>query len=190
MRYGILASQLARENRKFIYKVVKTALGHANMRRLLWREAGMIQGVNTSNRASPECIKDISAFKVYAADCGLLRVLAKVSRRLFWGTQQLYKFRRHRRNAVLIIAAAMRGHPVLLEFRHKAEVDFVAMRTDIIPVEVKSEHRVSGKSLSVYNKKFAPRYRIRFSSNNLQLNDGLLSCPLPLADWVVKWLDN
>jgi hypothetical protein len=64
------------------------------------------------------------------------------------------------------------------------------LRTDIIPVEIKSEHRVSGKSLSVYNKKFAPRCRIRFSSNNLQLNDGLLSCPLPLADWVVKWLDN
>ncbi len=71
----------------------------------------------------------------------------------------------------------------------RAEVDFLLQFPQgIVPVEVKSEQRLSGKSLSVYTKKFLPERRIRFSMNNLQYDDGLLSCPLPLADWLDKLL--
>ena len=57
------------------------------------------------------------------------------------------------------------------------------MGTRIIPVEVKAENRISGRSLSEYSRKFSPEYRIRYSFRNLQYNDGLLSCPSPLAGW-------
>ena len=193
-----LPSQLAKENRKFIYNVVKTgARAREYEDGLLWlEEAGMIQRVfNTSKPGIPlSAYKDISAFKVYAADCGLLRALAKVSPEIILGEHSNYtEFRGAiAENAVLqSLLPQCENIPYYWSSGNKAEVDFLLqLRTDIIPVEIKSEHRVSGKSLSVYNKKFAPRCRIRFSSNNLQLNDGLLSCPLPLADWVVKWLDN
>ena len=59
---------------------------------------------------------------------------------------------------------------------------------DVIPIEVKSDSRVSGKSLSVYNEKFKPKYRIRFSANNLKYNDGLVSIPISMADWTLKIL--
>ena len=69
----------------------------------------------------------------------------------------------------------------------RAEVDFILQfPTEIVPVEVKSERRISGKSLAVYAQKYQPAYRIRYSMNNLQQNSGLLSCPLPLADWTEK----
>jgi len=71
-----------------------------------------------------------------------------------------------------------------------AEVEFVIQHgADIVPIEVKSEKSIGGKSLSEYNKRCAPRYRIRFSMLNLQFNDGMLSCPAPLAGWMGKLFD-
>ena len=69
----------------------------------------------------------------------------------------------------------------------KAEVEFVIQWGDqIIPVEVKAEDNINGNSLSEYNKKYHPEYRIRLSMLNLQFNGGLLSCPSPLAGWFDK----
>ncbi len=69
----------------------------------------------------------------------------------------------------------------------KAEVEFVIQRGEqIIPIEVKAEDNISGNSLSEYNKKYNPRYRIRYSMLNLQFNGGLFSCPSPLAGWLDK----
>ena len=69
----------------------------------------------------------------------------------------------------------------------KAEVEFVIQWADkIVPVEVKAEGNISGNSLSEYNKKYAPQWRIRFSMLNLQVNGGLLSSPSPLAGWLDK----
>ena len=59
---------------------------------------------------------------------------------------------------------------------------------EIIPIEVKAENCVSGRSLTVYNEKYNPRRRIRFSFLNLQYNNGLLNCPSPIADWFPKLL--
>ena len=54
--------------------------------------------------------------------------------------------------------------------------------------EVKAENSVSGRSLGIYTSKYSPEKRIRFSLRNLQYNDGLLSCPSPLAEWFPKLL--
>ena len=65
------------------------------------------------------------------------------------------------------------------------EVDFLIQReNDILPVEVKSETRVESKSLKKYKEKFGDkvRLRVRFSLNNLRLDDDLLNIPLFLAD--------
>ena len=57
---------------------------------------------------------------------------------------------------------------------------------NIIPIEIKSGSRISGRSLAEYRKKYQPNLLVRFSLNNLQYNDGMLSIPLPLADWLKK----
>ena len=63
----------------------------------------------------------------------------------------------------------------------------IQLNDKIVPVEVKAENAISGRSLDVYNEKFKPETRIRFSMLNLQMNGGLLSCPAPLAEWAAKW---
>ena len=77
--------------------------------------------------------------------------------------------------------------PCYWSSENRAEIDFILqLSADNIPVEVKSDVRISGKSLSVYTNRFNPSYRIRFSMNNLKENDGLLNCPIPLTDWIYK----
>ena len=70
---------------------------------------------------------------------------------------------------------------------NQAEIEFlIEIDSDIIPVEVKAEGNISGRSLSVYTQKYSPAKRIRFSMNNLQENGGLYGIPNPMADWIVK----
>ena len=69
----------------------------------------------------------------------------------------------------------------------EAEIEFlVEIGEDVIPVEVKAEGNISGRSLSVYTQKYSPAKRIRFSMNNLQENGGLYSIPNPMADWMTR----
>ena len=49
---------------------------------------------------------------------------------------------------------------------------------------MKAEDNIKGRSIVVYNEKYHPRVRIRYSMLNLQYNCGLLSCPLPLVEWL------
>ena len=80
-------------------------------------------------------------------------------------------------------------HPYYWTSDNTAEVEFVIQWGErIIPVEVKAENSVSGRSLGIYTSKYSPEMRIRFSLRNLQYNDGLLSCPSPLAEWFPKLL--
>ena len=162
---------------------------------LLWlEEAGVVQGCFNVSRPgiSLSAYRDISAFKVYACDCGLLRRLARVSPEVILGGNANYmEFRGAlAENAVLqSLLPQCEDTPYYWSADGRAEVDFLLpLPTEAVPVEVKSERRISGKSLSVYAKKYQPSQRVRFSMNNLQQNDGLLSCPLPLADWIIRLL--
>ena len=77
-----LPSQLSKENRKFIYNVVQSGARAKDYEDgLLWlEEAGMIHRVfSVAKPAMPlSGYREISAFKAYACDCGLLRRLARV----------------------------------------------------------------------------------------------------------------
>ena len=67
------------------------------------------------------------------------------------------------------------------------EVDFLIQReNDIIPIEVKSETNIAGKSLRKFKELFPDqvKLRVRFSLNNLKLDDDVLNIPLFMADHV------
>jgi len=185
---------LAKENRKFIYKVIKTgARAREYEDALLWlEEAGLIYRVfNVSKPGFPlSAYQDLSAFKVYAFDCGLLRRLAKLSPEVILsGNAGYIEFKGAlAENAILqALVPQSDGLPYYWSSENRAEVDFLLQQgVNVIPVEVKAENRISGKSLSVYSSKFEPLLKIRYSLNNLKVNENLLSLPSFLADWTYK----
>jgi predicted AAA+ superfamily ATPase len=71
----------------------------------------------------------------------------------------------------------------------KAELDFlIQYDNEIIPVEVKSDENILGKSLALFHKKYQPPIRIRYSLKNLRLDNGLLNIPLFLSDQTKKFI--
>lgn len=195
MLWKSLPSQLAKANKKFIYNVVKPgARAREYEDALLWLEnAGLIHRVcGISKPGMPlSAYATIDNFKIYASDCGLLRHLSGLSAAaLADGGAYFTEFKGAlAENFVLQSLVANGFVPYFWSSGNTAKVDFVLQTdTDIVPVEVKSDSRISGRSLSVYYNKYSPHKRIRISGNNLKLNDGLLSLPLPLTDWVGKFV--
>ena len=193
-----LPSQLAKENRKFVYKVVKPGARAKDYEdALLWLEdAGMIYRINNITRPlfPLSAYEDLSAFKLYACDCGLLRRLAKLPSSIIVSPTANYtEFKGAlAENAILqsLMPILRREVPFYWSPDSRAEIEFVIQWNDeIIPIEVKAENCVSGRSLSVYKEKYAPKHRIRFSFLNLQYNCGMLSCPSPMADWLPSLLE-
>jgi hypothetical protein len=192
-----LPAQLSKENRKFIYKVIKTGARSKDYEdALMWLEdAGMIYRIfSISKPGMPiSAYEETDAFKVYACDCGLLRRLAHLPASVV--TDPIANYTEFKgamaENAVLqsVVPLMDDQKPYYWTSAGTAEVEFVIQWDDeIIPIEVKAEENITGSSLSVYNKTYSPHYRMRFSMLNLQFNEGLLSSPAPLASWLNKWM--
>ena len=189
-----LPSQLAKENRKFIYSVVRTgARAREYEDSLIWLEqAGLVYKVhNVSTPKIPlKAYEELPVFKVYALDCGLLRRLAHLkSEAVLGGIDEYKEFRGATAENMVLqsLVTQSDGIPNYWNSGNQAEVDFLIQgNVGVIPIEVKSGTRISGASLSSYAKKYNPSLLVRFSLNDLQFNGGLLSIPLPMADWLEK----
>jgi hypothetical protein len=189
-------SQLSRENRKFVYKLVKPgARAREYEDALLWMEhAGLIYRVFclTQPGLPLSGYEDVSAFKIYLSDAGLLRKLAQLPAEVFTLDHPLFKEFKGAMAENAILQSLLTAGEVMPRYwasEAKAEVDFVLQfGTHVIPVEVKSGVSLQGKSLSVYRNRFAPSLSLRYSMKNLQQEEGLLNIPLFLADWTRKFM--
>ena len=192
-----LPSQLSRENRKFLYKLVKTgARAREYEDALLWlQHAGLVYRVfaNTKPALPLSAYDDLSAFKLYVSDVGLLRRLAKLPPDIIVNDSPLYVEFKGAMTENYILQSLTPQFDVPLRYwtsEGKAEVDFLLQNSlEIIPMEVKSAHSVAGKSLAVYNDLYSPNLRIRFSFNNLRKDGNLLNIPVFLADWTKKLIN-
>ena len=191
-----LPVQLSKENKKFIYNIIKSGARSKDYEdSLLWLEtAGLIYRIfDISKPGIPlSAYKETNAFKVYGLDCGLIRKLANLPASVILNPIANYtEFKgAMAENVVLqcILPQLKDNMPYYWTSDGKAEVEFVVqLDHNIIPIEVKAESNINGNSLSQYAKKFNPLFRIRYSMLNLQFNGGLLSSPAPLASWIFKF---
>lgn len=195
--WNSIPSQLAKENKKFFYQAVKEgARAREYEDALQWLiQAGLVYKIfrNNTPRLPLSAYDDLAAFKVYLLDTGLLRRLAlldpsalKEGNRLF--TE--FKGALSENYVLQSLVQQFEGMPRYWTSESKAEVDFLLqVGNEIIPVEVKSDQNVIGKSMTLYNNKFHPRLRIRYSLKNLKLSDGLLNIPLFLSDQTAKLME-
>lgn len=191
-----LPSQLAKENRKFLYKVIRSGARSKDYEDALeWlKDAGMIYQIyNISKPGMPlTAYREIDAFKIYACDTGILRRLAKLPADIIVSSTSNYvefKGALAENAALQSLVTIADDMPSYWSSQSKSEIEFVIqIGNEIIPIEVKAESNISGRSIGVYNEKYAPNYRCRFSMLNLQFNGNLMSCPSPLIDWAFNLL--
>ena len=194
--WNSIPSQLAKENRKFVYKLVKPgARAREYEDALLWLEhAGMIYRVFCSSKPGlPLCAyDDLSAFKIYMCDSGLLRAMSHLPIEVFWSENVLYKEFKGALAENMVLQALVNQFDVQPRYWTSdatAEVDFLLQKdASIIPVEVKSGTRLGGKSLGIYIDRFNSNLALRFSMNNLKRDGAIINIPLFLADWTDKLL--
>lgn len=193
MIWKSIPSQLARENKKFIYKVVKEgARAREYEDALQWLvDAGLVKKVyrSTAPGLPLSAYDDLSAFKIYLADVGLLRRLALLAPTAFGEGNRLFTEFKGALSENYVLQAISSQFEAVPRYWSQSnppyEVDFIVQReNDIIPVEVKAEANTEAKSLRKYKEKFGDKVklRVRFSLDNLKLDGDLLNIPLFLAD--------
>lgn len=194
--WGSIPSQLSRENKKFIYKAVKEGVRAREYEdALTWLcNAGLGYKIyrNTKPALPVSAYDDPGAFKLYAVDVGLLRRLALLDPLSFGEGNRLFlEFKGALSENYILqsLVTQYEGLPRYWSSGATAEVDFTIQRgNDIIPIEVKSDENVRGKSFSLYNQKYAPEIRVRFSLRNLKKDGNLINVPMFLADHLDKFI--
>lgn len=184
--------QLARENKKFVYKAVQEgARAREYGNALQWlADAGLVHKVYRSSKTGlpVSAYDDLSAFKLYLADVGILRRLSGLDPSVFGAGNRLFWEFSGALAENFVLQSLVAQFKVMPRYWSQCnppyEVDFLLQRgNDIFPAEVTSDAGRS-RGLRKFKELFPDqcRLRIRFSLRNLELNDDLLNIPLFMAD--------
>lgn len=195
--WNSIPSQLAKENRKFIYGLIKTgARAREYEDALLWLlDCGLIRKVGRiSKGAHPlKAYEDLHAFKVYHLDIGLLRMMSGLSPRIITETTHIFEeFKGALTEQYVLQELTAMNIPSIYYWTSEAtaEVDFVFSKgTDIIPLEVKGGENLRAKSLKMYRDIYHPSHAVRASLSNLRCDNGLLNIPLYAFFNLNRYLD-
>lgn len=193
MIWKSIPSQLARENKKFIYKAVKEgARAREYEDALQWLvDARLVHKIYRSTAPSlpVSAYDDLSAFKIYLVDVGLLRRLAMLAPTAFGEGNRLFTEFKGALTENYVLQTLLTQFEVVPRYWSQSnppyEVDFLIQRdNDIFPIEVKSETNTTSKSLKKFKELFGDKVklRIRFSLDNLKLDGDVLNIPLFMAD--------
>jgi hypothetical protein len=180
--YDSIPAQLAKENKKFQYKVVQkggsATLFGASLDWLL--QAGIVLKCRKIEQAvNPIAVyQDLSSFKLYSGDVGLLVMRSGTPQQtIMSGESNL--FMGSVAENYIAQALTANNHPLFYwASEHTAEIDFIMQReTEIIGIEVKKGIKTRSKSISVFAQKYKPAYCIRFSEKNFGRDSGIWAIP-------------
>ncbi len=199
MVWKSVPSQLARENKKFIYKAVKEgARAREYEDALQWlSDARLLHKIyrSTAPGLPVSAYDDLSTFKIYLVDVGLLRRLAMLSPTAFGEGNRLFTEFKGALTENYVLQTLITQFECFPRYWSQSnppyEVDFLIQRdNDIFPIEVKSEANIAGKSLKKFKELFGDKVklRVRFSLDNLKLDGDVLNIPLFMADQTDKMI--
>ena len=194
--WNSIPSQLAKENKKFLYQVIKEgARAREYESALNWlNDANLIYKIYNVKKADfpLKAYNDLSCFKIYMNDVGLLRRMSNLDSRIVVEGNKLFEEFKgaFTENYVLnMLNITYDNVPNYFTF-DRNEIDFVIQNKNaIIPIEVKAANITNNTSLTKYNAKYEPVKSIRFSLNNLKLDGNVLNIPLYLIEKMEKLIE-
>ena len=184
--WGSVPAQLAKENQKFQYKVIKSgARAYEYETPLDWmRTAGIIHKcVRVREGKLPlSAYADNSSFKVYMVDTGLLCSKFSIpANAILHSPHSFDGFKGALAENYIMQALVTNGiSPYYWSSPGKAELDFVFQDREgnIIPLEAKSADNVRAKSLGTFVSLYHPPFAIRVSARNFGFENNIKSIPL------------
>ena len=181
--YESIPAQLAKENSKFQYKMIRSG-GRASLfgDSIDWLVASsvVLKCVKCEQGFMPPmAYQDLSSFKLYMSDIGLLSAQSGITLKSLAGSEMNHFSGALTENYVAGALVAKGFDLHYWESKSKAEVDFlIVLNGSVIPVEVKAAENNRSRSLSVYMDRYKAEMAIRISSKNFGFENGIKSVPL------------
>jgi predicted AAA+ superfamily ATPase len=187
MLWNSVPAQLTKENKKFIYGVIKGGARAKDYEMaLMWlTDCGLVHKVHrvTAPNIPLKAYEDLKAFKLFLVDVGLLGCMVRLNQTVLLNGNELFKEFKGAltEQYVLQQLTTLKGVEAYYwtNDRGNAEVDFLIDNgNEVIPIEVKAETNLKAKSLKTFVEKFSPKTAIRTSMTDYRQEDWLLNLPL------------
>ena len=187
MLWNSIPAQLAKENKKFIYGLIKEgARAKEYELAMLWlTDCGLVHKIPrvSAPNLPLKAYEDLKAFKLFLVDVGLLSCMVGLRQDVLLDGNELFKEFKGALTEQYVLQQLKTIRDLNIYYwtaeRGTAEVDFVIDNgMDVIPVEVKAEQNLQAKSLKMYREKFRPKMSIRTSMTDYKKEDWLLNLPL------------
>ena len=187
MLWNSIPSQLAKENKKFIYGLVREG-GRAREYEtaIMWLcDCGLVYKVNRiSNAGIPlKAYEDLKAFKLFAVDVGLLGCMTGLRQRTILNGDDLFVEFKGALTEQYVSQQLKTLEDLGIYYytndRGTCEIDFIVETNEkIVPLEVKAETNLKAKSLKIYRERFNPELSVRTSMADYKKENWLLNLPL------------
>jgi hypothetical protein len=194
--WNSVVSQLAKENKKFLYQVAKEgARAREYEDAVNWlNNANIIYKVyNATKTDIPlNAYNDLSCFKIYLLDVGLLRKMANLDSKIVIDGNKLFEEFKGAltENYVLNMLAFKYNNTPNYYVFDRNEIDFIIQdKNEVIPIEVKSGKTTNNASLTKYNELKDNNISVRFSTNNLNFSGKILNIPLFMVEYMDKLME-
>ena len=193
MLWNSIPSQLAKENKKFIYGLVREGARAKDYETaIMWlSDCGLVHKVSRIKAPNIplKAYEDLKAFKLFIVDVGLLGAMVGLNQRTLLNGNELFtEFKGALTEQYVMQQLAVNqdlGIYYYTNDRNTCEVDFIVDNGDnIIPLEVKAEINLKAKSLKTYREKFTPEISIRSSMADYSEEVGLINIPLYAIDGI------
>ena len=195
MVWNSIPSQLAKENRKFMYGVLREGARAKDFELAIqWLEdAGLI--LKSYRVSKPDipliAYMEMNSFKMFMFDVGLLTAKDGLSARLLLeGSRIFEEFKGPLTEQYVAQELHAAGYPLyyFATARSTGEIDFMLQGDlDCVPIEVKAEQNLRARSLRAFCDKYKPGMAIRSSMSNYKQEDWLTNVPLyMLAEYLKR----
>ena len=194
MLWNSIPSQLARENKKFIYGLVREG-GRAREYEtaIMWlSDCGLVHKVSRVNAAGIplKAYEDLKAFKLFIVDVGLLGCMTGLRQRTLLDGDDLFVEFKGALTEQYVCQQLKTIEDLGIYYytndRGSCEIDFVVDTGEqIVPIEVKAETNLRAKSLKTYRERFEPELSVRTSMADYKKEDWLLNLPLYAIENIV-----
>jgi predicted AAA+ superfamily ATPase len=192
MVWESIPAQLAKENKKFIYGIIKEGARAKDFELAIqWLvDSGLLHKVySVSKPALPlAAYKELSAFKLYHNDTGLLCAMTQLNAKTLLNGDAVFTEFKGAITEQFVFQQLLPNDEIAIHYftfsNSKYEIDFIIQNAndEIIPIEVKSGENLKARSFKLFCEKFEPNTAIRSSLSNYQIEHSMLNVPLYIVD--------
>jgi hypothetical protein len=188
-----IISQLSKENKKFLYQLAKNgARAREYEDSVNWLSNSNIVN-KIFNVTKPDfplnAYTDLSSFKLYMLDVGLLRRKANLDSKIVLEGNKLFEEFKGALTENFILNMLLFKYEEMPNYYvfDRNEIDFIIQnKNEIIPIEVKSSENINNTSLTNFNKSNTNKISVKFSTRNLDKSGKILNIPIFMAEYIDK----